>query len=110
MGTALNTTEPRDYEAIVDLTIKLKIVNWVYFESDIYIQTYKIEVKKPNTIWEPADEDRPTPYIFGRNPDNKIDRRILSLTDITEPKKISYEKPNSLYTEKLELERGLVDD
>ena len=104
------TTEPRNYEAIVDLTIKLKIVNWVYFESDIYIQTYKIEVKKPNTIWEPADEDRPTPYIFGRNPDNKIDRRILSLTDITEPKKISYEKPNSLYTEKLELERGLVDD
>ena len=109
-ATALNTTEPRDYEAVIELNIKLKIVNWIYFESDIYRPTYKIEIEKPVQIWEPAPEDRPDPYIFGRNPDNKIDRRILSLTDIGEPKKISYEKPNTLYTHKLELERGLVDD
>ena len=104
------TTEPRNYEAAVELNITLTIKNWVYFESDIYEPTYKIEVKKPNTIWEPTDEDRPNPYIFGRNPDNKIDRRILSLTHIREPKKISYEKPNTLYTHNEELERGLIDD
>ena len=104
------TTEPRNYEAAVELTIKLKIVNWVYFESDIYKPTYKLEIEKPNTLWEPTDEDRPDPYIFGRNPDNKIDRRILHLTDIEQPKKISYEKPNTLYTHNKELERGLIDD
>lgn len=104
------TTEPRNYEAAIELTIELKIVNWVYFESDIYKPTYKLEIDKPNTLWEPTDEDRPNPYIFGRNPDNKIDRRILHLTDIEQPKKISYEKPNTLYTHKLEIERGLIDD
>lgn len=104
------TTEPRDYVMDEQLNFKLKIVNWVYFESDIYKPTYKLEVEKPNTLWEPIEEDRPDPYIFGRNPHNEIDRRILSLTDIGEPKKISYEKPNTLYTHKLELERGLMDD
>lgn len=104
------TTEPRNYVEAVELSIKLKIVNWVYFESDIYKPTYKLEVEKPNTLWEPTDEDRPSPYIFGRNPDNRIDRRILHLTDIEQPKKISYEKPNTLYTENKELERGLIDD
>lgn len=108
------TTEPRNYEAVVELTINLKIVNWVYFESDIYQPTYKIEVRKPNTLWEPTDEDRPQPYIFGRNPFNLVDRRILDLTNVKGPTQTGYNteisKPNTLYTDNKELERGLMDD
>ena len=127
-ASLLITTEPRDYTSNEQLDIKLKIVNWVYFESDIYVQTYKIEITKPNTLWEPTEQDRPMveanqrprqgasvdDTIFGGQDEFKIDRRILNLTHIDEPTQISYaseiKKPNTLYTNNNEIERGLMDD
>ena len=114
-ATLLVTTEPRNYEALGQLVFGLKIVNWVYFESDIYKQTYKIEVDKPDTLWVATEQDKAKgQYVFGRDPITKVDRRILSLTDIDEPIKISYAseiiKPNTLYTKTNTVERGLMDD
>ena len=127
-ATLLITTEPRNYEMGGQLNFKLKIVNWVYFESDIYVQTYKIEITKPNTLWEPTEQDRPMveanqrprqgvnveDTIFGGQDEFKIDRRILNLTNIDEPTQISYaseiKKPSTLYTKSNEIERGLMDD
>jgi hypothetical protein len=127
-ATLLVTTEPRNNIGTGELNFKLKIVNWVYFESDIYKPTYKLEITKPNTLWEPTEQDRPLveanqrprqgvnieDTIFGGQDEFKIDRRILSLTDIGEPTQISYaseiKKPNTLYTKNNDYERGLMDD
>ena len=115
-GTLLVTTEPRNYTEEVTFFINLAYASWVYFESDIYQPSYKLEITKPNTLWEPLPEDRAlvesnkipnqgmdySDTSFGKQHHDLIDRRILSLTHIAEPTKISYEsevrKPNTLYS------------
>ena len=115
-GTFRVTTESRSYEMEVQVFLDLAFASWVYFEDDIYDPTYKLEITKPNTLWEPLPEDRvmvdankvPSQGMdysdtsFGRSHNNLIDRRIVGLTHIKEPTKISYEaeirKPNTLYS------------
>jgi len=126
-GTLFVTTEPRQYSVNAYMNFSLKVVNWIYFESDIYVQTYKIEITKINTIWEPTEQDRPlveenkrpihemdiSDTIFSAQ--YKVDRQILNLTKLKGPSKITFEaesqKPNSLYTINHDNdERGLFND
>ena len=127
-GTLLNVTEPREHFLNAHLDINLKVIKWIYFESDIYKPTYKIEITKPNTIWEPTQEDRPlvernkipqqgvdiSDTIFSDQNIYKVDRRILNLTKVKGPTKITYEaesqKTNSLYTVHNDDQGGLLND